>query len=102
MRSDPNATMRERIFATVLEGRGESDPAIRAAAADGASSAKLPADLRLLVDKIHRHAYKVTDEDVARAQATYGDDRMFEIIVSAALGASRKRLIAGLAALEKA
>src|SRR5437763_13335355 len=65
MRPDPNATLRERVFATVLEGPGQSDPAIRAAAATGADSTNLPADLRLLVDKIQRHAYKVTDDDVA-------------------------------------
>ena len=47
-------------------------------------------------------AYKVTDDDIARAQAKYGDDQMFEIVVSAALGASAKRLRLGLAALDKA
>ena len=62
----------------------------------------MPPDLQPLVAKIHKHAYKVTDQDVAGLQATHGDDRMFEIIVSAALGASRKRLMAGLAALEDA
>ena len=51
---------------------------------------------------IHRHAFKVTDGVVARLQATYGDDKLFEIIVSAALGASRERLVAGLTALENA
>jgi len=54
------------------------------------------------VEKIHRHAYRVTDEDIARLQATYGDDRLFEIIVSTAVGASRARLAAGLQALEDA
>jgi hypothetical protein len=39
---------------------------------------------------------------VAQLQAEYGDDRAFEIIVAAALGAARKRLMAGLAALEDA
>jgi alkylhydroperoxidase family enzyme len=54
------------------------------------------------VEKIHQHAYRVTDEDLATLQATYGDDRLFEIIVSAALGASRARLVAGLQTLEEA
>jgi hypothetical protein len=44
----------------------------------------------------------VTDGDIAPLQATYGDDQLFEIIVSAALGASRQRLLAGLRALEEA
>jgi hypothetical protein len=87
------------VLQSVLEGGGESDPAIRNAAAMGTG---LPADLQPLIHKVHEHAYKVTDEDVARLQATYGDDRMFEIIVSAALGASRQRLLAGLNALNEA
>ena len=97
--TDPHASLRDQVLETVLQSAGESDPAIRRAAAEGKG---VPADLQTLVDKIHRHAYKVTDEDIARAQAKYGDDQMFEIVVSAALGASRQRLMAGLKALEEA
>lgn len=99
MISDPHAVLRDRVIRRVLEDAGDSDPVIRHAAAGNAG---LPPDLQLLVGKIHAHAYKVTDEDVARLQATYGDDRMFEIIVSAALGASRHQLLTGLAALDDA
>jgi alkylhydroperoxidase family enzyme len=95
---DPHAELRDRVLATVLEGPGDSDPATRQAAAAGVG---VPADLQALVEKIHRHAYRVTDEDIARLQATYGDDRLFEIIVSAAVGASRARLAAGLQALNE-
>jgi hypothetical protein len=97
---DPHAALRERVLATVLEGPGESNPGTRQAAA--ANSPQVPADLKGLVEKIHRHAYKVTDEDIAMLQAAYGDDRLFEIIVSTAVGASRERLVAGLQALEEA
>ena len=96
---DPHAAIFDELFRQVLDGPGESAPEVRRAAA---RNLEVPADLQPLVDKIHKHAFKVTDDDVARLQATYGDDRMFEIIVSAALGASRKRLMAGLAALEDA
>jgi hypothetical protein len=96
---DPHAELRDKVLDRVLEGPGESDPAIRRAAASGA---RAPLDLQPLIDKIHQHAWRVTDEDVAALQKTYGDDRMFEIIVSAALGASRRRLFAGLDALEEA
>ena len=96
---DPHVSLREAAVRSVLEGPGETEPALRQAAAAGEG---LPTGLQPLVDTIHRHAYRVTDEDVARLQATYGDDRMFEIIVSAALGASRNRLLAGLQALEEA
>lgn len=97
--TDPHASLRDRVLTGVLDGVGESDPAIRKAAADGTG---VPADLQVLVGKIHQHAYKVTDEDIASVQTKYGDDQLFEIVVSAALGASRQRLIAGLEALEKA
>jgi hypothetical protein len=97
--SDPHAKLRDRVLQRVLEGAGESDPAVRRAAANGSG---VPADLKTLVDKIHRHAYRVTDDEVAALQQKYGDDRLFEIIVSAALGASRRRLFAGLAALAEA
>jgi alkylhydroperoxidase family enzyme len=62
----------------------------------------VPPDLQALVDKVHRHAYKVTDEDFARLRTTYSDDELFEVVVSAALGAARQRLFAGLSALENA
>ena len=96
---DPHASLRDRVFESVLHGAGDSDPALRTAAADRSG---IPADLQALVDKIHQHAHKVSDDDIARVQTKYGDDQMFEIIVSAALGASRKRLLAGLAALDEA
>ena len=99
MTDDPHAQLRARVLKQVLEGAAESDPAIRKAAHNISG---VPADLRPLIDKIERHAYKVTDEDIAKAQAKYGDDSMFEIIVSAALGAADKRLRIGLAALDKA
>ena len=93
---DPHAPLRDKVLRTVLDGPGETDPAVRYAAAEGVGMAD---DLRVLVEKIHRYAYRVTDEEVAALQAKYGDDRMFEIIVSAAVGASRQRLTAGLRAL---
>lgn len=97
--SDAHAPLRDRVLNRVLLGAGETDPNVRQAAGAGRG---LPSDLQKLIDKIHSHAYKVTDEDIAMAQATYGDDKMFELIVSAALGASNQRLQAGLKALSEA
>ena len=96
---DPHAELRDRTFRTVLDGPGESSRAVRQAAADGAG---VPTELQSLVDKIHRHAYRVADEDFTRLRTTYSDDQLFEIVVSAAIGASRQRLVAALAALEQA
>ncbi|HEX6627017.1 MAG TPA: hypothetical protein VF105_03585 [Gemmatimonadaceae bacterium] len=98
MLTDPHEKLRELVLTRVLNSPGETEPALRQAAANGKG---LPADLQPLVDKIHRHAYKVTDEDISAAQAKYGDDKMFEIVVSAALGAANQRLQAGLKALNQ-
>ena len=102
MTLDPHAALRDEVLEGVLRGSGESNPSIRVAAAEGPDAAGIPTDLKTLIEKIHRCAYTVTDDDVARLPPVYGDDKLFEIIVSAALGASRKRLLAGLAALEAA
>ena len=97
--TDPHANLRDRVLNRVLLGPGEVDPAVRQAAAKGSG---VPTDLQALIDKIHRHAYKVTDDEMANAQQKYGDDKMFEIVVSAALGAANQRLQAGLRALNEA
>ena len=97
--NDPHAAPRDRALDSVLKGPAQSDASLRKAAAN---NEKLPVDLQRLVTKIHNHAYRVTDEDVAAAKVKYGEDRMFEIIVCAAMGASKRRLDAGLAALEQA
>lgn len=99
MNSDPHAGLREQALTSILDGPAHSSSEIRHAAA---SNRELPADLAALIGKVHAHAYRVTDEDVAKAQREYGDDKLFEIIVSAAVGASRQRLEAGLKALEDA
>ena len=99
MTADPHASLRRAVYERVLLGEGEADRDLRQAAAAGTG---LPPDLQPLIDKIHRHAYKITDEDIARVQAKYGDDKMFEIVISAALGAARKQLALGLDALDNA
>ncbi|MEO5904841.1 MAG: hypothetical protein ABIQ55_12580 [Gemmatimonadaceae bacterium] len=96
---DPHADLLERVFHEVLEAAGETSPALRKSVSERTD---VPAELQDLVDKIHCHAYKVTDEDMGRLQSKYGDDKMFEIVVNAALGASRQRLLAGLDALDAA
>jgi len=94
-----HAALRDELTKQVLEGPGHTAPALRAAAARGED---LPEELRELVRKIHQHAYKVTDEDLARLKLRYSEDELFELIVSAAMGASLERLSAGLRALEEA
>jgi hypothetical protein len=90
----------EALGASVLDGPGvlSSDVRRAAAAAEG-----VPERFASLVDTIHRHAYRVTDRTVAELLAAGAtEDEVFEIAVAAAYGAARRRLEAGLRALDGA
>jgi len=90
---------RRALEEAVLRGPGVTDPELRRRIAE---RREIPADLVALVDKIERHAYTVTDEDLAAAKTKYSEDELFEIVVAAALGSALQRLHAGLRALENA
>jgi hypothetical protein len=97
---DPYRSAREALEARVLDGPGHTDPALRRAAARGLG---LPPELEAYVDTVRRHAFHVTDEQVdALRRLGYGEDQLFEITASAAVGAAGQRLEAGLRALEEA
>jgi alkylhydroperoxidase family enzyme len=86
-----------RLEDAVLRSPGMLDPAVRQAIAD---ERDVPADFATYVRKVFRHAYKVTDEDVAELRAAgRSEDEIFEATLAAALGAGRLRLRAGLAAI---
>jgi hypothetical protein len=88
-----------RLEEAVLHSPGTLEPAIRQAIA---AERDVPTALRAYVSKVHRHAYKVIDEDVAELRAAgYSEDQIFEATLAAALGAGRVRLHAGLAALRE-
>ncbi len=60
----------------------------------------LPPEINSYVDKIALHAYRVTDADIEALRAAgYSEDVIFEMTVSAALGAGMARLKSGLTAL---
>jgi hypothetical protein len=96
--SDRFRELKDATAAALLQGPGACAAELRQACARG----EAPEELRALVEKIERHAYKVTDEDVAALRAKYSEDQLFEIIVAAAFGAAERRLGAGLRALEEA
>ena len=59
-----------------------------------------PPDFHAYVDKVRRHAYRITDEEVqALKNAGYSEDEIFEHTVSAAVAAGLERLDAGLRTL---
>ena len=82
----------------VVDGPGELDRAVRHAAFSGAD---VPAEAAALVEKLRRHAYKVTDGDVdALLDAGWSEDEVFELTVATALGEGGRRLAAALDAME--
>ena len=93
-----SGALRRATAAAVTEGPGETPPPLRQAVARG----EPPEELRVLVEKIRRHAYRVTDADLDALRARYSEDELFEIIVAATVGAAEARLQAGLRALEEA
>jgi alkylhydroperoxidase family enzyme len=63
----------------------------------------LPAPLAGYIDKVRRHAYRVTDEDVAALRAAgYSEEAIYDLTVAAAAGAARERFEAGMRALAEA
>jgi hypothetical protein len=60
-------------------------------------------DTTAYLDKVRRHAYRITDEDVdALRAAGWSEETIYELTVAAALGQGLKRLDLGLAALAAA
>jgi hypothetical protein len=86
------------LVARILEGEGSASHAQRHAAFDNAG---LAWPLRTLIDKVAKHAHKITDEDIAAARASsLSEDQIFEIVVCAAVGQATRQYDAALAALE--
>jgi len=94
------AQARRAVVARILEGEGRASHALRRAAFDNAG---LVEPLSSLIDKIAKHAYKVTDEDIAAARTLgLSEDQIFEIVVCAAVGQATRQHDGALAALEAA
>lgn len=97
------AELARRLRDTVLNRPGVTEVALRQAVEAGAASRAeraaddVPPNLQSYVDKVARHAYAVTDKDIeALKQAGYSEDAIFEITISAAVGAAYARMERGL------
>lgn len=99
------------LVRSILTTPGDTDPALRQAVEARTAElggglgertpGEIPEALRAYVDKVALHAYKVTDRDIDELKkAGYSEDAIFEITLSAALGAGQSRLERALAALE--
>jgi hypothetical protein len=91
---------RKALASRILEGNGKASPSERRAAFN---SSGLAEPLGTLVDKVARHAYSVTDEDIASARVSgLSEDQIFEIVVCAAIGEATRQYDTALAAFEAA
>ena len=100
----------QALIEGVLASSGDTDPLLRRAIAAKASehggshldnNTDIPPELTSYIKKVALHAYKTTDEDIETLlQAGYSEDALFEITLSAALGAGLARLECGLSALQ--
>jgi hypothetical protein len=91
----------EALQAAILDADGAvtSTEARQGAAGRG----DVPEPFATYVDTIHEHAYQVSDRTVSDLRAAgASEDEVFEVTVSAAFGAARARLEAGLAAVRDA
>lgn len=91
---------RKALLKRVLEGAGNASCAERQAAF---SLRGLTGSLAALADKTAHNAAGVSDEDIAAANASgLSEDRVFEIVVCAAIGQANRQYDAALAALTAA
>jgi hypothetical protein len=89
----------KELIAGILEGDGMASHGLRRAAFDNAGA---PEPLRTLIDKVAKHAYKVTDHDIALVKASgLTEDQIFEIVVCAAIGQATRQYDVARAALAR-
>ena len=100
-----------RVREAALVGPGVTRPVVRQAIEERAAEVSgriqasgivgpIPSDLSEFVDHVAVAAWRVTSEEVAALlDAGYSEDEVFEVTVSASMGAACGRLERGLAAL---
>src|SRR5215472_16452039 len=98
---DRHAKVLARLEKLLRTGPGELAPAVRAGAID---ADLLPDPLaQQYAETLRQYAYKLTDRDLEElAKAGWTDGQVFELTVTAAFGAAKRRLDAGLGALAEA
>ena len=99
------------INESVTSGPGESEAALRSEIVryagatvleQAAHNDAIPDNLLPYLDKVIRHAYKVTDADVEHLKRQgYSEDELYEFTVSAAFGAGYARYQQGMSLLNQ-
>ena len=90
-------TAPQAVVTRVLEGDGSASRAERRAAFDNAT---LTEPLQGLISKVAKHPAQITNEDIAAVKASgLSEDRIFELVVCAAVGQATRQYQKALAAL---
>ena len=98
--SEQTRTLREAVVDRAVRGPGVASAASRQAAF---ANQDVDPRARALVDKITRHAWKVTSADVSAVTAAgVREDEVFELAICTALGQATRQLNAALSALDEA
>lgn len=98
-----------KLVKGILNGPGQANSQLRNAVAAKAAEhsgksgmTDIPEDLAIWVEKVAKHAYKTTPEEIdALKAAGYSEDQIFELTVSAATGAARYRMESALRAVHE-
>jgi|SRR5579863_5076210 hypothetical protein len=91
---------RTALVQRILEGDASALPTERRAAFNNSG---LDEPLGALVDKVAMHAWGVTDEDFSAVRESgRSEDKVFEIVVCAAIGAATRQYDTALTALDAA
>ena len=108
--TDAYPTNIKNLIQAVLTSPGEIDPSVRQAiqahlvqlsSPPNGREVEVAPEIASYIEKIALHAYKITQADIdALKERGYSEDAIFEITLSAALGAGITRLEKGLAALK--
>ncbi len=93
--NDPHAAVWSALARTLVSARGVLDSDVRRRIL----VAILPTSMRGYLQKVMRHAYRVTDEEVAEQVRAHGEDAVFEATTCAAFAAADLRVLAALAAV---
>jgi len=101
----------QAVADTLLDSAGRTERELRrnvgafvtAIMSGGDGGDSVPENLRPYLRKLAKHAYRITDDDVAALRTEgYSEDMIFELTASAALAAGLAQMDRGLAALTAA
>jgi alkylhydroperoxidase family enzyme len=97
---DKKRMVHQALVTRVLQGEGTASRAERRAAFE---NSELTEPLRTLIGAVATQPTRITDEDVAKVEASgVSEDQIFELVVCAALGQATRQYETALDALAEA